>query len=262
MTKFRRKLKQDLPPIAFFGVVVAVKSYYLIEYLSNKPNLWHLLADISSLDQFGRFASYYLTHELSYILYYVIALAFDALVFFSFVIRTEAKERPKGFWEVWFPLMTVFLPVTGFTLLFIPEIRGAVPGYPESILAMLKKISPIYPFFISMSGLVFGFIGAAFSIWSLSYLKRSFGLRAAVRELVTRGPYKVVRHPLYFGEILHILGLAILSAKPVALALFIVAVMMQIVRARVEEKKFLNTLPEYETYMRSTGFLWPRFKRV
>jgi protein-S-isoprenylcysteine O-methyltransferase Ste14 len=260
MTKFRRKLKQDLPPLAFFGVLVAIKSYYLIDYLGSSQKLWHLLTHISSLDEFGRLASYYLTHEISYILFYLTALAFDVLVFFSFVIRTEAKERPKGFWEVWFPLMTVFIPVTGFTLLFIPEIRGVLPGYPEGMLDMLTKISPIYPFFMSMLGFVVGFIGVAFSIWSLSYLKRSFGLRAAVRELVTRGPYKVVRHPLYFGEILHILGIAILSAKPAALGLFIVAVMMQIVRARVEEKKFLNTLPEYETYMRSTGFLWPRFK--
>ena len=148
----------------------------------------------------------------------------------------------------------------GFTLLFIPEVRGLLPGYSESAREILLGISPIFPFYLYVTGTVIGLMGATFSIWSLSYLKRSFGLRTAVRELVTEGPYKRIRHPLYLGEIVHILGIALLSGTPVGLYLFVVAVALQIMRAKIEEQKFLRTLPEYLVYWVSTGFLWPRLR--
>jgi protein-S-isoprenylcysteine O-methyltransferase Ste14 len=192
------------------------------------------------------------------VLYFVVATAFDALVFYSFVIRSEAKSRPEGMAENLLPLVTVFVPVIGYTLLFLPQVRQLVPGYAPQTLAAMRDVTPLFGFYITMAGFALGLIGAAFSIWSLSYLKRSFGLRAAVRDLVTSGPYARIRHPLYLGEIVHILGIAILSGKPIGLYLFIVAVGLQILRARVEERKFLRTLPEYAGYMRQTGFLWPR----
>jgi protein-S-isoprenylcysteine O-methyltransferase Ste14 len=118
----------------------------------------------------------------------------------------------------------------------------------------------MYGLYINIIGFAIGFIGAAFSIWAISHLKRSFGLRTAVRQLVTSGPYRRIRHPLYVGEITHILGIAVLSGTPVGLYLFVFAVAMQVVRAKIEERKFLHTLPEYEAYMNRTGFLWPRLR--
>ena len=127
---------------------------------------------------------------------------------------------------------------------------------------MLRGISPLYPFYMSIIGFAVGIIGAAFSIWAISHLKRSFGLRAAVRTLVTSGPYGRIRHPLYVGEIVHIFGIALLSATPVGLYLFAGAVVLQIVRAKIEERKFLCTLPEYRHYKANTGFLWPKLRRA
>lgn len=67
--------------------------------------------------------------------------------------------------------------------------------------------------------------------------------------------------PLYVGEIIHIFGIAILSGTPVGLYLFVVAVALQVVRARIEERKFLRTVSEYEDYMHQTGCLWPQLRR-
>jgi protein-S-isoprenylcysteine O-methyltransferase Ste14 len=260
MTKLA-KLKRDGAPIVVFGLIVAAKIYSLWVYLTGNPNLWMMLRNIGSIDEYGRGASYYVTNELSYLLYFVTAVAFDALVFYSFIVRGEAKSRPEGVWENVFPLITVFVPVIGFTLLFFPQVRQYIPGYSVETLAMLKQITPMYGFYKNMFGVTIGFTGAALSIWAIIYLKKSFGLRAAVRTLVTRGPYARIRHPLYVGEIIHIFGIAILSATPVGLYLFVIAVALQVVRARIEERKFLRTLPEYEAYMRQTGFLWPRLRR-
>jgi protein-S-isoprenylcysteine O-methyltransferase Ste14 len=260
--RLSNKLRRDWAPILFFGFVVVAKTYYLIVHLQGSSDLWGLLGNINRLEHYGPGASFFLTSSLSYILYYVTALAFDALVFVSFIGRVEAKQRPQGFWENVFPLITVFLPVIGFTLLFIPEIREFVPGYSRRTLEMMRDLSPMFPFYMTMLGTVIGFAGAAFSIWALSYLSRSFGLRTAVRELVTRGPYRWARHPLYAGEIVHILGIAILSGTPVGLYLFVLAVSLQVIRAKIEERKFLRTVPEYAAYRETTGFLWPRRRKA
>ncbi len=242
-----------------FGMIVSAKIYSLWIHLSGDARFWEMLRHIGELELYGPGATYYLTNQLSYVLYFVTAIAFDALVFWSFVVRSAAKNGPEGLWENIFPLITVFVPVIGFTLLFLPEVRQLLPGYSPETLAWLRTLTPLYGFYLSMLGFAIGFTGAALSIWALIYLKRSFGLRAAVRSLVTDGPYRHIRHPLYAGEIIHIFGIAVLSATPVGLWLFVAAVALQIVRAKIEERKFLRTLPEYAEYKVRTGFLWPRF---
>jgi protein-S-isoprenylcysteine O-methyltransferase Ste14 len=248
----------DIAPLIFFAVVVASKTYYLIGYVGGSDRLWDLLRDDSQRAAMGGALSFYLTGQFSYLAYYIVSTAFDALVLYSLLVRRGAKARPKGFWENIFPLVTVFVPVVGFALMFVPEIRAVLPRYPESWLLRMAEVIPGFPFSMDLAGLLIGLFGAAFSIWAIVHLRASFGLRTAVRELVTTGPYRRIRHPLYFGEIIHIFGVAILAATPAALYLFGVAVALQAVRAKIEERKFLATVPEYEAFQRNTGFLWPR----
>src|SRR4029077_5938055 len=46
-------------------------------------------------------------------------------------------------------------------------------------------------------GLVLVTAAALLSLASLLTLRRSFGVRPALRNLVTKGPYRLVRHPMY-----------------------------------------------------------------
>lgn len=254
----RKDWKVDLLPLIFFGSVIAAKTYYLWQYINTNENLWRLLADLPNSGSLAPGAEYFLTGHFSYITYYITSFAFDALVFYSFLVRGRAKTKPVGFWENGFPLLTVFVPVLAFTLMFVPAVRQFLPNYPLPLLQALAEITPRFPFYINVTGLLVGFCGAAFSIWAISHLRQSFGLRAAVRELVTSGPYRRIRHPLYLGEIIHVLGIAILAGTPAAIVVFVIAVGMQIVRAKVEERKFLKTLPGYAAYRRDTGFLLPK----
>ena len=56
------------------------------------------------------------------------------------------------------------------------------------------------------AGLVLVISGACMSLASLLSLGRSFGVRPALRGLATRGPYRVVRHPLYLAYVLADIG--------------------------------------------------------
>lgn len=90
---------------------------------------------------------------------------------------------------------------------------------------------------------------------------RNWGLpmsRKEQPELVTSGPYALIRHPIYTGLILAMLGSA--SAVNVLLALLLVPVGAYFIySARREEAVMLQQFPEqYAAYMARTGMLAPR----
>jgi len=55
-------------------------------------------------------------------------------------------------------------------------------------------------------GLVLVTFAACLSCASLVTLGRRFGIRPALRDLVTRGPYRIVRHPIYLSYVLADIG--------------------------------------------------------
>jgi protein-S-isoprenylcysteine O-methyltransferase Ste14 len=74
------------------------------------------------------------------------------------------------------------------------------------------------------AGLSLQLIGLAFAILSLAALGRSFGFVAADRGLVTRGPYSVIRHPVYAAYVLIQVGylLQAVSARNVVVLAFVI----------------------------------------
>lgn len=56
------------------------------------------------------------------------------------------------------------------------------------------------------AGLMVVTVAAVWSLASLVSLGTSFGIRPALRKLVTRGPYRVVRHPIYAAYMLSDIG--------------------------------------------------------
>ncbi len=99
--------------------------------------------------------------------------------------------------------------------------------------------------------------GLAWSVWSLRYLSRSFSIVSHARALVRSGPYRLVRHPLYFGERVALLGVVIVGFTWAVFALFAVLVGLQLYRASKEEELLATSFPEYSEYRLRTARLVP-----
>jgi protein-S-isoprenylcysteine O-methyltransferase Ste14 len=125
-----------------------------------------------------------------------------------------------------------------------------------SVLLPIRDSSPV----VLLIGNLLVLAGLAWSILSLALLGRCFGLFPEARGLVTRGPYRIVRHPLYLGEIVAVIGLLLPAASPLGLALGLAFAGLQLWRSINEEQALIRIFPEYRAYMGTTyriiPFIW------
>jgi len=102
--------------------------------------------------------------------------------------------------------------------------------------------------------------GIALAVWARLHLGRNWGMPMTQRaepELVTSGPYRFVRHPIYSGLLLAILGTALVDNL---LGLIVVAVLVGYFYycGTVEERNLTATFPKaYPEYRSRTKMLIP-----
>ncbi len=111
-------------------------------------------------------------------------------------------------------------------------------------------------------GLVLGAVGGAISVWGLISLGRYFGIFVGVRGIVLGGPYRFVRHPIYFGYIISFSGVAVALPCWFYLVLVPIHVGLFAWRAHLEEVRLAEFSAEYRENMKHTGFLMPRWRRA
>jgi protein-S-isoprenylcysteine O-methyltransferase Ste14 len=145
---------------------------------------------------------------------------------------------------------TSALLIVGFAFLLKPDMPGLnIPLTPQTPL-------------LGAIGVALDLVGVAFAIWARLVLGRNWsGLVMRVKEgheLVQSGPYAIVRHPIYAGLLLAIVGTALTLgtlASYIGLAAGAVAL---IIRVHLEEKlmnqEFRKT---HEAYRRRTKKLVP-----
>jgi protein-S-isoprenylcysteine O-methyltransferase Ste14 len=102
--------------------------------------------------------------------------------------------------------------------------------------------------------------GIALAIWARIHLGRNWGMpmtQKAEPELVTSGPYRFVRHPIYSGLLAALLGTALVT-NLIGLIIVVVLVGYFYYSASVEEKNLIATFPTaYPSYRSSTKMLVP-----
>jgi protein-S-isoprenylcysteine O-methyltransferase Ste14 len=109
-------------------------------------------------------------------------------------------------------------------------------------------------------GLALFALGLALAVWARRYLGRNWGMPMSEKadpELVTTGPYRYVRHPIYSGVILAMIGTG-LAAGLYWLVVAAATAAYFTYSAGVEERNMSRTFPAtYPAYQRSTKMLIP-----
>jgi protein-S-isoprenylcysteine O-methyltransferase Ste14 len=104
-------------------------------------------------------------------------------------------------------------------------------------------------------------LGAAFAIWARLTIGTNWSGTITLKEdheLIVRGPYRLVRHPIYTGLIAMGLGSVLMFAQPVYLLEFAFVTPLLLMRIPVEERLMTETFPDqYPDYRRRVKAIIP-----
>lgn len=125
------------------------------------------------------------------------------------------------------------------------------------------QLLPDY-FWVQVLGVSICVAGLSFAVWARIYLGGNWSSSVTVKvghELIRNGPYRWVRHPIYSGLVLAMLGTAVTNREVrgvIALALAFIGFTL---KSRIEERTMIHTFgSEYEEYSRNTGGILPRLR--
>lgn len=100
-------------------------------------------------------------------------------------------------------------------------------------------------------------LGTGLALWAYVTLRHAFTILVEARELVSCGPYRWIRHPIYAGQLVTALAVVVWRFSALNVVLFLVFALIQVYRARAEERKLEGAFPAYGEYRRRTCFLVP-----
>ena len=164
----------------------------------------------------------------------VLVCAFYALLIWCYLRRGPASATSRSVTAHAAAMAALWLPFA------VPLLHGAPPGAARQAVSDALLVA-----------------GTAWALWSLHFLSGNLSVLAQVRGLADRGPYRWVRHPLYLGEIVSLLGVTVAASSLAAVGLWLVLCGLQAYRALREEQVLLQALPGYRDYRRRTAALVP-----
>jgi len=103
------------------------------------------------------------------------------------------------------------------------------------------------------AGFALQLFGTVFQLYGKVVLGRSFGIVAANRGVVSSGPYRLVRHPIYLGYLVTHAGFLLSNPSVRNVAIYTAAYVFQFARIHAEER-ILAEDGEYREYLRSVRY--------
>jgi len=172
-------------------------------------------------------------------------------------IGRSPNLKPKGTKEkaLWFGWFVVILIWLGQPL----WIGGAESG---PILTLFPTL--LHPASLFLGVMLVG-LGYAGTLWSYAAMGDTWRIGINRKEkptLISRGPYRWVRHPIYLFQVVMLAGAALLLPTPMSFGILAVHYVCVLIKAG-DEEAFLTTAhgSDYRDYVTRTGALFPRLIR-
>jgi protein-S-isoprenylcysteine O-methyltransferase Ste14 len=113
-------------------------------------------------------------------------------------------------------------------------------------------IQSAYPFNLSLIAFAFCSISIILVAWSLWVMRVSkisiLPMPHIEAELVSNGPYRLLRHPMYTAVLLFTAGLSIAHFDWYKVVIWFILLIVLIVKLHWEESMLLKQFPQYQTY--------------
>ena len=157
-------------------------------------------------------------------------------------VYRETQSQRLRYW--------VWLVIAYFLLLYGPRLASPLN------LRIIPHTAPI-----AWTAAVLCIIGLSFAVWARATLGRNWSGVVTLKEgheLVERGPYRFVRHPIYTGILTMFFATALALGHLGGFAATLIVFASFWIKLRDEEKLMLQQFPEqYETYLRRVKRIIP-----
>ena len=164
----------------------------------------------------------------------IAVVMFLSLLMVAVVTRARPVAKTQGLWS----------RLTAMGGSFIPSFVFLLPRNDDVVLVNI------------LSCTLFA-VGYGFTVYALAHLNRSFSIMPEARRLVTGGPYRFIRHPVYLFEQIGVVGLFLPYASIWAVLMLAIHLFCQFQRMNSEEGVLRRAFPEYGDYAQRTPRLIP-----
>ena len=134
----------------------------------------------------------------------------------------------------------------------------AAPGVPLPWLYLQLWPVGLWPFWL---GAAVTTAGLLFAVWARHHLGSNWSRSVTIKqdhELITTGPYAVVRHPIYTGILAGFIGMAIAISQVRGFVVFVLFFLAFWIKLRMEEQWMHSQFGEvYAAYAQHTAALVP-----
>jgi protein-S-isoprenylcysteine O-methyltransferase Ste14 len=118
--------------------------------------------------------------------------------------------------------------------------------------------SPVFPLWLNILGLALIAVGYAFADWALVENRFFSGMVRIQTDrghvVCDSGPYRIVRHPGYAGNILALPGFVLALSSVWTLIPAAVALIITVIRTALEDRTLQEELPGYRDYARRVRY--------
>jgi protein-S-isoprenylcysteine O-methyltransferase Ste14 len=175
---------------------------------------------------------------------WIISAMWLLLIGYLTFAATGVKQETRG--HLWQSFGLMLAIIAAFVLPHLPLFR----------FLNIASTDPV----VASVGVILCAAGIAFLIWARHHLGSNWSQTVAIKkghELVTSGPYRYVRHPMYTGGLVACIGSAIVARGPWIFLLVILGALFSW-RVGAEDRLMAQQFPnEYPAYKKRTRALIP-----